>query len=330
MSNEHFLSELREAVKTFTEADPYFAEIEILNERLKDLDAKLDEKLAQLGGISIVLVTPVVGGVLTNVTGANFTDIVIAARVLENVLLNETGKEALDVAIYLAALWSQAKPDTFCSALRPGEPVISLGNDPKYLSYDVSFLVEGGTKIEIPRLAAPVATEAEVDLSTASVRISGSFGAGPDVDGIYTPRSSSGGKTFYNLEGEPNSFDTSAIIWNPDWSGGIWLIYDATTDIQYTSNDNVFYPWEVTTWTILGAGSPPTVAVLGGGIILSSATPGAAIFYTLDGTAPIPRNPAAVLYTAPFSAASGATLRARAWLAGFTASPELKATLPLS
>ncbi len=108
--NEKFLSELREAVKAFTEADPYFLDLPIINERLKDLEGAIEEKLGPLGGVCIILVTPAVGGVLKNVTGANFTGIRLVARILESVTLNETGKEALDVAIYLAALWSQARP----------------------------------------------------------------------------------------------------------------------------------------------------------------------------------------------------------------------------
>ncbi len=47
-------------------------------------------------------------------------------------------------------------------------------------------------------------------------------------------------------------------------------------------------------------------------------TQGAAIFYTLDGTNPSPRN--GTFYTAPFTPGAGLTLKARAWLAGYLAS----------
>lgn len=226
--NEHFLSCLRDQVKAFTEADPYFLPIPILNERLKDLSAKIDQQIGVLGGIMVLLVTPAVGGVLANVKGANFSNIVFVARVLENVNINETGKEALDVAVYIAALWSQARPDTFSSALVPTDNVITLGNDPKYLSYDVAFTTEGGTKIDIPRLAAPT-----IDASNSAA------------------------------------------------------------------------------------------------VGITSATPGAAIFYTLDGTPPIPRNPSSHLFLAPFAALSGQTIRARAWLAGFIPSVESKIKITL-
>lgn len=64
-----------------------------------------------------------------------------------------------------------------------------------------------------------------------------------------------------------------------------------------------------------------TVQNLGGTIALACATPGAAIFYTTDGGAPIPR--AATLYTAPIAPVP---LKARAWLAGYRAGPVLNWT----
>ena len=50
--------------------------------------------------------------------------------------------------------------------------------------------------------------------------------------------------------------------------------------------------------------------------------PGAAIFYTLDGSFPAPRHGA--LYTAPFSVTPGLTAQATAWLAGYLSSPTAK------
>ena len=48
---------------------------------------------------------------------------------------------------------------------------------------------------------------------------------------------------------------------------------------------------------------------------LTCGTPGAAIYYTLDGTFPGPGNPAAVHYTAPFAVSSGQTLLTAAYAA---------------
>jgi|SRR5581483_6745855 len=220
--NEKFLSDIREQLRALIEADPYFADIPVITERLKDIQARIDKAVGLGAGLCLVLVTPAVGGVLSNVPGANFSDIRIVGRVLENVSRNTTGKEALDVAIYTAALWSQLRPDALSSALRPNEPAISLGNDPKFLSYDVNFLTEGGTRIEIPKLDAPT-----IDASNPSA------------------------------------------------------------------------------------------------VVLASSQPGAAVFYTLDKSSPVPRNPAAQLYLAPFDATTpGTKIRTRAWLAGYQPSPE--------
>src|SRR5271154_6691273 len=69
--------------------------------------------------------------------------------------------------------------------------------------------------------------------------------------------------------------------------------------------------------TSAGTSSPQTVT-------LSSDQPGAAIYYTLDGSQPAPRGPTSILYTAPFVVATPSLLRTRAWLAGFVASAEAR------
>lgn len=224
--NETFLSDIREATKALIEADPYFADVPVVTEGIKDFLSELDTKLAQIEGLCILLVTPTVGECLVNVQGANFAGIKLIARIYESPILNASGKVALDTAIYLVALLSQSKPDSLASALKPDASPIVLSNDPKYLAYDVIFETEGGTKIDIPQLAAPTA-------------------------------------------------DTTSLS----------------------------------------------------AITLSHPTPGAATFYTLDGSAPIPRNPAATLFQASFSALAGQAIRAKSWLAGYLPSPETKLIL---
>ena len=59
-------------------------------------------------------------------------------------------------------------------------------------------------------------------------------------------------------------------------------------------------------------------------VTLSSDQPGAAIFYTLDGSQPAPRGPTSLLYTTPFVVSEPSLLRTRAWLAGFVASAEAR------
>ena len=62
-------------------------------------------------------------------------------------------------------------------------------------------------------------------------------------------------------------------------------------------------------------------------VLMIQQTAGAAIFYTLDGSLPLPRNPMAFLYTAPVTSVPGATLKARAFLSGYLNSEIAMATL---
>lgn len=64
----------------------------------------------------------------------------------------------------------------------------------------------------------------------------------------------------------------------------------------------------------------PVSHFVSGEYTLTCATAGAAIFYTTDGSNPNPRT--GTLYTAPFVSA-GQTIHAKAWLAGYLASPSL-------
>ena len=65
----------------------------------------------------------------------------------------------------------------------------------------------------------------------------------------------------------------------------------------------------------------PAAECAAGQWLLACATPGAAIFYSVDGSNPSPRR--GTLYTGPLVGGSGATIKARGWLAGYLASPTL-------
>jgi hypothetical protein len=152
-ANEKFATDMRDALKGMMEADPYYFDVPIVTERLQNIDAEVERKVGQAGGICIVLVTASFESPLPNLPGANFDAIKFRARVYENVKTNPTGKEAQHVALYTAALWSQLKPDTFVNSLKLDDPGIALGNDLRFLCYDVDGVTNGGTEIEIPRLA---------------------------------------------------------------------------------------------------------------------------------------------------------------------------------
>lgn len=72
--------------------------------------------------------------------------------------------------------------------------------------------------------------------------------------------------------------------------------------------------------------SMPTSALVDGSVVLSTATAGAAIWYTTDGSYPTPDGATSTLYTAPFPAAS-CTLRAAAYHAGLMTGDVLTAVI---
>jgi hypothetical protein len=73
--------------------------------------------------------------------------------------------------------------------------------------------------------------------------------------------------------------------------------------------------------TILPQAATPAFSNASGTYTLTCATAGAAMFYTLDGSNPSPRN--GTFYTAPFTPGAGLTLKARAFLAGYLISNTL-------
>lgn len=106
-------------------------------------------------------------------------------------------------------------------------------------------------------------------------------------------------------------------------------IDDDTTRIRRSRKEDDFvdYPTRFLTLACTGGLAAPDMPVLAkpvltpaaGGtldftITMASATPGAAIFYTLNGDRP---RPGSTLYTGPLDVASGTTIKARAYLSGY-------------
>ncbi|MDE2106492.1 MAG: chitobiase/beta-hexosaminidase C-terminal domain-containing protein [Patescibacteria group bacterium] len=82
-------------------------------------------------------------------------------------------------------------------------------------------------------------------------------------------------------------------------------------------SEDSFFECEADLGVQLSQVATPTIANNAGTYTLACATPGAAIFYTLDGTKP---GTSKTLYTAPITPGAGLTLRARGYLSGFLAS----------
>lgn len=88
-------------------------------------------------------------------------------------------------------------------------------------------------------------------------------------------------------------------------------------EVRFSAQEDFYTPTvRVTTPTIT-----PSSGVAPQNVTLACGTPGAAIYYTLDGSHPYAANPAAVLYTGvPVNVAAAATLRVCAFKAGLIAS----------
>lgn len=325
--NEKFAEDIRDAVKALMEADPYYLDLPILTERLQDLDAKIDETIQLTEGIAVILVVVELAEPLPNLAGANFGDIKLVARTIENLNLNTTGKGAQEVSIHTAALWSQLKPDALTAPLKLTG--VTLGNDPRGLTFDCSASTAGGTQIEIPRLE-PIASEI---IPNARGRLDGFSDGTRDYlwrvqNGRYVEAGKTGAEQDVFLAdataASDSSYEQLVIIQQIGGAfGGSWIFEQI--DGVWT---NTSFEGETTATAPIIAGDleffpDPVVA------LLPHPTPGAAIFVTLDGSQPIPRNPAAEIYAAaaPFDAPSGTTLRARAWLPGYIPSAELRAVL---
>jgi hypothetical protein len=328
--NETFLSDMRDSVKALMEAEPYYSDIPIISERLRNIEAKILETVGRAGGLAILLVTPIVGKALVNVKGANFEDVQFVARIFENTKTNATGKEALDVAIFTAAFWSQLKPDSLSAPLRLDEPAIALGNDPRYLTYDVAATTSGGTKIDIPRLE---------DVTLESIpNAAGPVETFNDGTRAYTWREADQVFVIVGAEvADPERWVIDArSVAHPESDGyEMALFYEIVGGLQvgYWIFRRVDGVWIEAFSQIDGSVSVPPVMPSGFEFftrpLFSLTHPNAAatIFYTLDGSPSFPRSPAATLFQDSFNAAPGATLRARAWLPGYIPSAELKETL---
>jgi hypothetical protein len=83
-----------------------------------------------------------------------------------------------------------------------------------------------------------------------------------------------------------------------------------TVDLKFTGNVGLAYT--------VSQVATPALSQSGPNVTITCATSGASVFYTTNGTNPSPRNGA--IYTGSFAPGSAVTVKARAFLAGYTAS----------
>lgn len=134
--------------------------------------------------------------------------------------------------------------------------------------------------------------------------------------------------------------DAHEIIWNlsdrveqlfDQWSNGPKTL-QVRNIVPYSDKAGIIgYDAEIF-WTRaiepLAAPELPAIRIVGTRVTLTCPTPDVAIYYTADGSFPAASNPAAALYAAPFDGASGALIRAAAFIDGQPGSGTARKRIP--
>jgi hypothetical protein len=160
------LSQLQQQCADRLQADPLFANVPVLTERIADIESEIDRALGPLNaqggktGLVAILLTPTANVSFENVFGPFFDDIKIVVRVIENVPVNQdpgtgTNVPAADAAEKICALLHHFQPDSATGPVVARKPTITLGNDPAHLSYDCLFKTAGGLATTLPQVATP-------------------------------------------------------------------------------------------------------------------------------------------------------------------------------
>lgn len=122
------------------------------------------------------------------------------------------------------------------------------------------------------------------------------YGGGTgSVTAAYNARGTEELKPYYNVIGQAGSINTYAIV----WPGVAWTVNDSAGFEVYYSNDDVAYPWLVTTWLLgTGVAPAPTVKQTTDSIIIvgHGYNTGLAVRLTTGGTLPVPLNVGVTYY----------------------------------
>lgn len=132
---------------------PYFADVPVLYERVKDIENEISRALAPYegqggaSGVCVIILTPRLKVLHPNIPGPCFEHVTIVARVLENVIVNQsdggTKKPALAVALEVARHLHHYTRTGFYECINIEE--VGMVADPEFLAYDVV----GSTKIKL-------------------------------------------------------------------------------------------------------------------------------------------------------------------------------------
>ena len=117
----------------------------------------------------------------------------------------------------------------------------------------------------------------------------------------------------YQAVGQPGTYPVQAA-WSVDGIGGGEAVPANLVIASSSSSNNVPTPPLQVAAPVFTPASGANVPV---NVMITGATPGATVYYTLDGSAPTPRS---TLYTGPIAVANMTTIRAAAFMNGWTPS----------
>ncbi len=176
-------------------ADPYFADITVLTDRIADIDAQVTKAVATLNaqdgkkpGACVIVLQPVANYANINAV-AGPMDTLFTFLVLENPPLNHldnggSGKHALHLCRRLVDLFAVYQPLLLVTVLTPQKPCIVPASDPLApVAYEVRFGAREAGGRAISKVALPEIniTEGPPELFNVSLGC-----ATPDVDIYYT------------------------------------------------------------------------------------------------------------------------------------------------
>lgn len=163
------LAQIQQELADKALADPFFSDIPVLTERMKDI-SYLVELAVKKTRRAVVVATPKADINFPDRLTPYFDDIRAIGYCFENVALNQhlpNYISSLEIAEQLTATWYQYRPEGINEVWVPDRPTISLGSDLDhplvqliseqfFLAYAVRFRTSGGLFKEVSKVATPV------------------------------------------------------------------------------------------------------------------------------------------------------------------------------
>ena len=344
MTGDDLLETLQADVLAILKHVPSLAGVNLLAEDEGDMEAKIARKLGTItandlekAGLVVVVLLPEVTEAEKNQPGPPL-NLTISLQVIEKPVINRgtngTGIRASVAALRcLAALHLQTIGHAVLYAGK--KPVEPLPVKAGFLSYTVEFTLHA-RGLQGP--GKPGAVNVQQVFLPTGIHVFSTDDIFYDGEQIGIPTETwvkddalSGGRDWWHT-GEFNGtswpFD---CVYSTDVNR--WIVR-VTNTIMFTAVEDVDSPWQVTTWT------PDEFTVAPGGltveevpdssfrVALTTTTAEADIWYTMDGSYPVPNGPSATLKTIDIAGLQvGDSIRAAAYKTGLNPGDVLEFTI---